>query len=86
MADTRGGRGGGGGGGEGGRKPPPPNYIYWSFSFEKWKRKKVFISSSGTVAYYLVHYFALLPASAICKALCYIVHSSDIIYKSASGD
>ena len=40
--------------------PPPPNNIYWSFSFEKWKHKKVFILRRGPVAYYLVHYFALL--------------------------
>ena len=52
MADTR------GGGAKGGASPP--NNIYSSFSFEKWKHKKVFILRSGTVAYYLVHYFALL--------------------------
>ena len=38
------------GGGEEGRKPA--NNFYWSFSFEKWQHKKVFISRSGPFTYY----------------------------------
>ena len=75
------------GGAKGGASPP--NNIYSSFSFEKWKHTKVFILKSGTVAYYLVHHFALLLSwlqqfVRLCVTL--IVQSSDIIYKSASGD
>ena len=71
VADTR--------GREGGRKPPPPpNNIYSSFSFEKWKHKKVSILRSGTVAYYLVHYSALLLSwlqqfVRLCVTLCNLV-------------
>ena len=34
----------------------PPNNFYWSFSFEKWKYKKVFNLRSGTITYYLVQF------------------------------
>ena len=67
----------------------PPNNIYSSLSFEKWKHKKVFILRSGTVAYYLVHYFDLLLAwlqqfVRLCVTLCNLV--TYVMYKSASGD
>ena len=49
-----------------------------SFSFEKWKHKKVLILRSGTVVYYLVHYFALLLSwlqqfVRLCVTLCNLV-------------
>ena len=51
VADAR----GRGGGGEGGRNPPSNNF-YWIFGFKKWKHKKVFISRSGIITYYLVQF------------------------------
>ena len=48
VADTR-----GEGVKEGAR---PPNNFYWSFSFTKWKHKKVFIPRSGIITYYLVQF------------------------------
>ena len=51
VADTR-----GGGGEEAKEGARPPNNFYWSFSFKKWKHKKVFISRSEIITYYLVQF------------------------------
>ena len=48
-----------------------------SFYFKKWNRCLLFSTLFCPFTYL---------ASAVCKALCYIVQSSVIIYKSASGD
>ena len=34
----------------------PSGGHYWSFSFEKWKHKKVFNLRSGTITYHLVQF------------------------------
>ena len=69
MADTREAKG---------DASPPIIFSFESFSFEKRKHKKVFILRSGTVAYYLVHYFVLLLSwleqfVRLCVTLCNLV-------------
>ena len=81
MADTR--------GGEGGCKPPPIIFTE-ALVLKSGKHKKVFILRIGTVAYHLVHYFALLLSwlqqfVRLCVTLCNLVTRDIFKHFSTNG-